>query len=256
MRKRIVALAGVGLLAAAIALGGAALLPGAAVAASIGAASYHGRGPADTSVGNDTYLAEALGITAEELATAQEKAYDAAIDQALEKGLITEAQAETLRDGTSVGKRGFGGLLRMSGADQIDEEALLADALGITVDDLKAAQEKAYDARLAQAVEDGRLTQEQADLVKARQALQQYIEDKGFYADAVAKAVEDGVITQAQAEAILSEGRGMGGFGGLKGRDGFGPGHLGGRGGHGRFDRGWRSDSAAPAVPTAEGQGL
>ena len=49
----------------------------------------------------------------------------------------------------------------------LDNDKHLADALGITVDELNAAQEKAAAARLAQAVTDGRLTQEQADLVTA-----------------------------------------------------------------------------------------
>lgn len=161
---------------------------------------------------SDTYLADALGITAAELQTAQQKAYEAAIQQALDEGLITQAQADQLKNRT--GGRGMPGM-KLWGADaDIDQQALLADALGITTAQLDAAQQKAADARVAQAVTDGRITQEQADLMKAEQALTQYIQDKDLYGKAVAAAVADGVITQTQADAILAartDGRGFGG---------------------------------------------
>lgn len=110
----------------------------------------------------------------------------------------------------------------------IDYQALLANALGITVEKLQEAAKAAADARLAQAVTDGKITQEQVDLMKAQQALRTYIQEKGFYAEAVKQAVADGVITQAQADAILSKtGAGMrpfgrGGFGGHGGLPGSG----------------------------------
>ncbi len=189
--------------------------------------------------GNDTYLADALGITAAELQTAQQEAYEAAIDQALAEGLITQAQADALKQGSSgmMGKRGFGhfGLL---GSDTIDTEALLADALGVSVDELQAAKTEANDAALAAAVEAGNITQEQADQMKARQALQDYIQEQGLqdrvrslYEEAVNAAVSAGVITQEQADQILSESS----FGfGMRGLGGPGFGMHGGRG-HGGF---------------------
>ncbi len=148
----------------------------------------------------DTYLADALGITTAELTAAQQEAYEAGIQQALDDGLITEAQAEQLRNGQVAVVCPCS---NWSGAD-IDQKALLADALGITTTQLDAAQQEAADARMAQAVTDGRITQEQADLMKAQQALRQYIQDNQLYDKAVAAAVADGVITQAQADAILA----------------------------------------------------
>jgi len=150
-----------------------------------------------------------------------------------------------------------------------DMDKYLADALGITVEELQAARQKAEAAALADAVKNGDLTQEQADLIAARNALKAYINpealmarvlgmteaelqaarqsgktmqdlatEKGLTQDqvktamdeafkaAVAQAVTDGVITQAQADQISSEGFGRGGPMGE-------PGGHGGRGGHG-----------------------
>ena len=121
----------------------------------------------------------------------------------------------------------------------LDQEKLLADALGISVEKLQAAEETAAKAELAQAVTDGRITQEQADQITAERALQKYISDKGFFKSAVESAVSAGVITQAQADAILSKmpqggfgfgfaPEGLGGFGGRGGPGGHGGGHGGG----------------------------
>jgi hypothetical protein len=176
---------------------------------------------------DDTYLAEALGITAAELQTAQQTANEAAIDQALAQGLITQAQADALKERSGMfgrGGRGFHGFL---GADDsaIDMNALLAEALGVPTDELAAARTEAQDLALAAAVEDGRITQEQADQMKARQALQAYMQEQGLgdqvrslYENLVNQAVQAGVITQEQADAILSN---SGRFGGMRGFDGF-----------------------------------
>jgi len=190
--------------------------------------------PIKGGVAADSYLADALGITTEELEAAQQKAWEAGIQQALDEGLITQAQADALKNRQRMG--GFSMLGRWSLAtSDIDPEALLADALGITVEALQEAQKAAADARMAQAVEDGRITQEQADLMKAREALQQYFEEKGFFKSALEQAVKDGVLTQEQADSILSRtdrgmfGCGKGGFGGRGG--------IRGRGGMGDFSR-------------------
>ena len=44
-----------------------------------------------------------------------------------------------------------------------DMQALLAEALGISVEELEAAQQAAFEAAIAAAVDEGRITQEQAD---------------------------------------------------------------------------------------------
>jgi hypothetical protein len=202
--------------------------------------------PGKGSLTSDSYLADALGITAEELTAAQQKAWELGIQKALDEGLITQAQADALKNNQ---RGGFAMLGRWSlSKGDIDSEALLAEALGITVEKLQEAKQTASDARLAQAVEDGRITQEQADMMKAREALQKYFEEKGFYKSAVDQAAKDGVITQEQADAILSQsGRGMFGFGlGGCGRGGM-RGH-GGRGGMPDFgESGGTTTQRAPA---------
>ncbi|RME84348.1 MAG: hypothetical protein D6775_05695 [Caldilineae bacterium] len=226
---------------AVIALTLTAVLPATASAHGGGWGRFGQRDPVP-GTGQTDYLAEALGITSAELQAAYQKANEAAIDQALEQGLITQAQADWLKArGLPFGKMGrfgfFGGT--------IDMDSLLADALGISVDELQAAQQAARDAALQDAVDAGRITQEQADQIKARQALRDYLQEQGFqdsirslYEDAVQKAVEAGVITQEQADQILSDvGPGFGGpclkgFGGPGRHDGFG---MRGFHGHGGF---------------------
>lgn len=191
----------------------------------------------------DQYLAAALGISLEELQSAYETAADAALDQAVAEGWLTQAQADRL------GERGgrfhfFGGRLgAWFGESEIDYNALLADALGITVDELNTARQEAHLARIEQAVTDGNLTEEEADLLRGRFAL---FQDEGFqgtmrtaFEDAVNQAVEDGVITQGQADQILTQPDGMrgGGFGGMHG---FGNGNRpGGMRGFGRMGGGF-----------------
>jgi polyhydroxyalkanoate synthesis regulator phasin len=184
-------------------------------------------------------LATALGITADELTAAKQKAHETALTQAVEKGLITQAQADELTtNGTAFpyGDRWDSWLAK----NGFDYDALLADALGITVEKLQAAYAQAYNASIDQAVTDGTLTQEQADLMKGQYALRT---DKTFLASmqtafeaAVKQAVQDGVITQAQADLILknASSQGAGSFLNLGGPHGAGGGPGGGRhgGGH------------------------
>jgi len=173
-------------------------------------------------------LAEALGISVDDLNAAYQKASEAAVQQALDQGLVTQEQAEQLRSGGRFGRgMHLGG--RMLGSSAIDFHALLADALGITPEQLTAAMQQAHEAQLAQAVADGRITQEQADLMQARQRL--HLSEsfqssmRSAYEAAVNRAVQEGVITQEQADQILSgeNGFGMRGFGmGGRGMGGFG----------------------------------
>ena len=185
--------------------------------------------------GRGTYLADALGITETDLQAAETKARAAEIQQAVTDGLITQAQADAMLNGTA-GQRGVH--IDLRGAN-IDHEKFLAEALGISVEKLQAAQETAAKAELAQAVTDGRVTQAQADQITAEQALQKYIVDNGLFKSAVDSAVKAGVITQAQADTILAQTKAGGfGFGGMErggGRGGFdgGPGGPGGHGGPG-----------------------
>ncbi len=172
-------------------------------------------------------LAEALGITVEELQTAFDTAGAAALEQAVADGLITQEQADEIASGSGRGLHNF--MPRAAQENAIDFEALLADALGISVDDLQAARETVAEARLAEMVESGRITQEQADMMRARQAVNEYVDHDAIqamiqeaYETAVQQALDNGDITQEQADQLLS------------GEHTFGPGGFGGQHGHGR----------------------
>jgi hypothetical protein len=189
-------------------------------------------------------LADALGISVEDLQAAYLEAANAAIDAAVTEDLLTQTQADTLKQrlenaaANGMGFRLGGRGLDFLGANDIDGEALLADALGITVEELQTAYNDAEAAALAQAVEDGQLTQEQADLVAARQAFREYMRtQQPSYEEQVQAALDAGAITQAQADLLLANPQGVGGRGfGFGGEDfGGGRGMNGGmRGGHGR----------------------
>jgi hypothetical protein len=196
-------------------------------------------------VGSDQYLADALGITAEELDTALGEANTAALAQAVDQGLITQAQADQL---TSKGQvlrfngRG-GGWLSESG---IDFNALLAKSLDISLEKLESAYAQAFTARINQAVTDGNLTQEQADLMQGRYALGNssnfQTAMQTAYETAVQQSLKDGVITQAQADQLLQNVPMMG-FGGKHGFGGFG------EFGHGRHGGEWEGFPVSPVDP-------
>jgi hypothetical protein len=185
-------------------------------------------------------LATALGITTDQLQAAYTAANTAAVKEAVSKGLITQAQADQITSN--------GGDLRQlerfgvfNGTNALDYNALLANALGVTTDKLKAAQQQAVNTNLDNAVKNGNMTQAQADEIKGRNALANDAKFqaamKTAYEAALKQAVSDGVITQAQADAILQSQSQQGGFFG--GGPGFGPGpDFGpGHGGHGGFGR-------------------
>lgn len=181
-------------------------------------------------------LAGALGISVDELTTAFQTAREAALAQAVEDGLITQAQADALlaREGVHPMGGRWGGWLSQNG---VDFEAHLADALVIPVEELQEAYDEAYLARIEQAVEDGSLTREQADFLIGRHALsgsQDFLSSmQTAFQEAVRQAVEAGEITQAQADAILQHSA-EGGFPGGRGFGGRrGPGGFGCRGGWG-----------------------
>jgi hypothetical protein len=157
----------------------------------VGNMNFRG-GPGFPGVGGngEQALADALGISLADLQTAQQKASDAAIQQAVKDGLITQDQADAmiLRGGNF----GFGfegripfGFKNNNNSNTIDYNALLAQALNITTDQLNTAMQKAQSNLLDQAVANGTLTQAQADLIKARQALQSYIDPNALFAQAL-----------------------------------------------------------------------
>lgn len=162
-----------------------------------------------------------------------------------------------------------------SGRDEgADLESRMAEALGVSVEQLRAAQEQAFDGGLQQAVDEGELAPKQAERMRTWRRLRPYLNppvlaarvlnmtpeeldaalDQGrslwdlaeerqvdftagrekFLAAgraALQQAVADGVISQEQADEFVKmagQRRGPGGFFG--GRGGFGPMGFPGRG--------------------------
>lgn len=202
-------------------------------AAPAGIALVHWGGPGGMADSGQA-LADALGIDLATLQTAQETARLAMIDQAVADGYLTAAPAEQLKLYSGGFGRGFAGLY--------DRDQYLADALGISVKELQAAELEAFRAELAAAVEAGTLTQDEADLMLARRVAQEYLDTDALsaqiqsaYEAALAAAVADGAITQAQADALLAQMESASGFG-WRGFGGFGgPGGHRGPGGPGGF---------------------
>ena len=186
-------------------------------------------------------LAKALGISVDELDAAIQQANEAALAQAVEEGLITQEKADEILANHSEKQIGR----RLLGQSELDYDALLAEALDISVEELQSAYATAHNALVDQAVADGKLTQEQADLIKGRFALSNSSDYQAAmqsaYASAVEQALEDGVITQAQADQLLANAPSF------SGRDGRG-GRHGGRGGGAPGDRPARNDQAAPST--------
>jgi len=158
----------------------------------------------------EALLAEALGISVEELQAAEQQAYSAALDQAVENGDLTADEAELMRAQEAL-------------KGSLDQEAIQAEALGMTVEELQAARDAGTDMAAL-------LDQQGLTSAEYRTALQ------AAYEAAIQQAVSDGVITQEQADLILDGGFGMRGLPGLEpfGRGG-GPGGRGGHGGPGMF---------------------
>lgn len=201
----------------------------------------------------DQDLADALGVDLATLQAAEQTAAEKALAQAVEQGLITQEQADQYQ------ADGHGGRMMRGWADAgIDYDALLAEALGVSTDELQAARLSAANTAIDRAVEAGSITQEQADLMKGSAAL---FADGQFQASmstafeqAVQQAVTSGVITQAQADQILAQtsGQSLFGRGGfhLPGMDGGRHGHGGGRGG---FDGGAATQPGTSSSSTTQG---
>lgn len=136
--------------------------------------------------GDDALLAETLGISPEALAAARMAAAEAAITRALDEGRITQEQADRLLDGQRF-RSGHRALRGHAG----QESTLLAEALGISEAELDAARSEARAMALANAVAEGRITQEQADLKVAAEALHAYIDRDAILAGVLGITVEE-----------------------------------------------------------------
>ena len=153
-------------------------------------------------------LADALGITVDDLQAAYQTARDAAIDKAVDEEMITQEQADNMKVWGGFGRRGgLGGFDRApkGGAnDAIDENALLAGALGITTDELQAARETANQAAIDQAIAEGLITQEQADAMQARKTLMGYLDRDTLLAKALGMSAEDLQAAYADGETLTT----------------------------------------------------
>lgn len=153
-----------------------------------------GRGGFGGQIDHQTLLADELGISIETLEDAQAAVKKAVLDEAVAAGLLTQAQADAILEGDRPGPMGHLGKGPRSGFGMgldIDGQALLAEELGISVETLQAAQEAVKEAGLAQALEEGWITEDEADLIKARQALQDYIDKEAIMAEALGISEEE-----------------------------------------------------------------
>ena len=115
-----------------------------------------------------TEFAEALGVTLEELAAAFQQVALDRVDAAVEAGTIDDEKAGELRTaieaGELAGKR-FGKRFRHGGSDGA---AAFAEELEVTVDDLAAARQQVALNRVDDAVEAGKITEEEAEEIRAK----------------------------------------------------------------------------------------
>jgi hypothetical protein len=188
--------------------------------------------------GSDEDLATALGITVDELTAAEQKAFTSAVDAALKAEYITTSQAETLKAGNANFRNLYRYLSETERAE-FDQDVYLAEALGISEAELEAAYTAVKQARIDAMVADGTITQEQADLQAAYQALRGSTTFetamKQAMTDAINAEVEAGTLTQAQADLLIANldempmgfSMGMRVMGGMRGMEDFG-----GMGGH------------------------
>ena len=151
-------------------------------------------------------LADALGITVEELEAAQREAKIAQITQAVEDGYLSKDQGNLM-------------VAMILLKESIDRQALLASALEMDIEELEAA------------IEDGTLREKLGEVTPAD--LKQGMEDA--FEEALQKAVDDMLITEEQVELVREHfGNGFGyhrGYGGGYGRGpsphgGYGPGRY------------------------------
>lgn len=153
-------------------------------------------------------LAAALGISLEELNSAQEEAFLSAIDAALKAEYITASQAETLKTGTG-SFRALYRYLNETERAEFEQDVYLAEALGISESELEAAYDAIKQAKINQLVADGVITQDQADLQVAFLALREsstFAENaKQAMTNAINAEVEAGTLTQAQADLLIEK---------------------------------------------------
>lgn len=156
-------------------------------------------------------IAAELGVSVEELEAARTAVQEAMLAQLVEDGIITQAQLDEMLE-----MRALHGLAKELFSRE-DAQAVIAEQLGLTVEELAAAREAGT--RIPDLAEEQGIDMEtlMTAVSEARAA-------------AFEQAVADGLLTQEQADLLLSKRgprfggpRGHGGHGGPRG-GGFGPG--------------------------------
>ncbi len=172
---------------------------------------FNGDGDDDGIPDQTETLAEVLGIDVETLEAAYEAAQEISLEQALVDGRITQEQIAAMEEKEShAGMRG--------GPCGMNNGEFLAEALGITVEELQAAQQEVQQIMLDQALADGEITEEEYANFQLHQDLAPYLGQarQTAFENAIQQALEDGVITDQQAESLLSGdlsfGKDLGGF--------------------------------------------
>lgn len=153
-----------------------------------------------------------------------------------------DAAEEPIDQGESDGLHGFGRHRLAHGLEKGELAERLAEELGLDTDTVQDAIEAVRgdlaDERLAEAVENGRLTQGQADAIADaiaagdREAAREVFDEVRLAAleERLAEKVEAGELTQEQADEILERAE-DGDFPGRRGRGGHGPRGFDGPGG-------------------------
>jgi len=186
-----------------------------------GVLGFPGKRGLDSDGEFESHLADALaeiGVSTDELKAAQEAVKDAMIADLLEQGVLTQEQLDNAEAQRAL-------------KEYIDYPALMAqaaDSLGIELPDADEALEN----RLAPWTLMEQLEEKGITIQDLMEAVQQ------AYENAVDNAVSEGVIDSDQAQLILENGFGyMQGFGGIRGFGGMkGFGSLHGFGGAGECD--------------------
>ena len=154
--------------------------------------------PGDPSGEYAEALAEALGISVDELHTAQESVHDARFAEAVESGMITEEQVAQFADHQRSGYPIRG---RFMGEEFM---TALAEELGISLEELERAQAQVQEDFIAQGVQEGVISTDQVEMIKARNAVRAYMRDGLHDAmeSAIERALADGAISSDQADLL------------------------------------------------------
>jgi len=128
----------------------------------------------------DRAMADELGISVDNLLAAREAAKEAALDALVEDGTISQEQADAFRERQALLER-----IRK------ERDTILADQLGISVEDLQAAREE------GQTIRD--LAQEQG-----LNLLEFQINVETAFENRILELVDQGVITEQQARGLLN----------------------------------------------------